>query len=486
MRKKLKKMSEDLKSKTLKGVAWSFIESSSLKVIQFVINIIMARLLLPKDYGIVAIIFVFITISQIFIDGGFATTLIQDKYKTEKDYSTIYTFNIFISILSYLIIYFSAPYISEFYNENLTIYLRIQSLGLIIYSFSAIHKVRMTVDVNFKAIAKVTLLSASVSGCVGIIMAYNGFGVWSLIFQYIISAVMTTILYTVTQKWKPTCFFDINSFKRLFPFGVRLLTASIIDKIYANLYPIIIGKFYTATQLGLYSRAEQFASLAGYTFVNVFDRVTFPVMSTIQEEERLISVYRKYISLSSYVIIPLLLLLVVVSKPLILILLTDKWAEIIPLLQILCFGYILEHVSAINRNLLYVKGRSDLALKLEVIKKLTATAILIISLPFGLIGLCIGKAFYGLLAVFLNSMFTKRLIGLAFKNQVADFMPSLLIGLSCMVVTSLIIYNIHNTWQALLSGTLIFIISYITLSYFFKLNPAIEIKNLIVERIIKK
>lgn len=164
----------DLKSKSVKGVIWSFVESASTKVIQFVISVIMARLLMPEDYGIVAIIFVFITISQVFIDGGFATTLIQDKYKTERDYSTIFTFNVLLSVCCYLILFFAAPYISSFYNNDVTLYLRVQSLGIIIFSFSAIHKVRMTVDVNFKAIAKVTVISALFSGVVGIILAFKG------------------------------------------------------------------------------------------------------------------------------------------------------------------------------------------------------------------------------------------------------------------------------------------------------------------------
>ena len=203
-------MAEDLKSKSVKGVIWSFVESASTKVVQFVISVIMARLLMPEDYGIVAIIFVFITISQVFIDGGFATALIQDKNKTERDYSTIFTFNVLLSVCCYFILFFAAPYISLFYNNDVTLYLRIQSLGIIIFSFSAIHKVRMTVDVNFKAVAKVTVISALFSGVVGIIFAYKGFGVWALVGQYLTSAVMMTGMYAITQRWKPVCFFDVS------------------------------------------------------------------------------------------------------------------------------------------------------------------------------------------------------------------------------------------------------------------------------------
>ena len=465
----------DLKSKSVKGVIWSFVESASTKVIQFVISVIMARLLMPEDYGIVAIIFVFITISQVFIDGGFATTLIQDKYKTERDYSTIFTFNVLLSVCCYLILFFAAPYISSFYNNDVTLYLRVQSLGIIIFSFSAIHKVRMTVDVNFKAIAKVTVISALFSGVVGIILAFKGGGVWALVGQYLTSAVVMTGMYTITQRWKPVCFFDVSSFHRLFPFGTRLMAASIIDKIYANLYPIIIGKFCTPAQLGYYSRAEQFTSMPAYICVEVFSRVTFPIMSKITDERQLISVYRKYISLSSYIIIPLLFVLLVLAKPLVLILLTEKWADVIVLMQILCCGFLLEHISCINRNLIYVKGRADLALKLEVIKKVTAFLILIISVPFGLIGLCVGKASYGLLAMVLNSAYTKKLIGISIWEQIKDFTPSMVLGIIGVPVALIPVYSFDNMYMQFFVGGFVFFVCYVGLSIITKNESLKEI-----------
>lgn len=472
-------MCEDLKKKSIKGVLWSFIESISLKLIQFILNVVMARLLLPEDYGIIAIILVFITISQIFIDGGVATALIQEKNKTERDYSTVFSFNIVVSILCYLIIYGTAPFISKFYNTDITLYLRIQSIGIIIYSFSAIHRVRMTVDVNFKSIAKVTLISAIISGIVGIILAYNGFGVWALISQYLTSAIMTTVLFTVLQRWKPICLFDLSSFKRLFSFGARLLGANIIDRIYMNMYPILIGKFYTSSQLGYFSRAEQFSALPSTTCSDVFMRVTYPIMSTINEETELVKVYRKFISLSSYIIFPIILAVILLAKPIVLILLTEKWKEIIPLVQILCFGTILDHISAINRNMLYVKGRADLALRLEVIKKITAIFILFVSLPFGLIGLCAGKALYGLLAMLLNSAYTKKLINVSIMEQIKDFSPSLIMGIIGVLIAAIPIYSFNNIYMQLLGGSLIFVVSYILLSIITKDKSYKEVVQII-------
>lgn len=479
-------MSGNLKKKSVKGIAWSFVESASTKVIQFVIGIIMARLLMPADYGIVAIILVFITISQVFIDGGFATTLIQDKNKTERDYSTVFTFNVLISVFFYILLYITAPFISKFYSTDITIYLRVQSLGIIIYSLSSIHKIRMMVAVNFKAIAKVTVISSLLSGGIGVLLAYKGFGVWALIWQYITSAVMVTCMYIVTQRWKPVCFFDIKSFRRLFPFGMRLMAASIIDKIYTNLYPIIIGKYCNQVQLGLYSRAEQFTSMPAFTCVDVFARVTFPIMSSITDENQLISVYRKYISLSSFIIMPLLFALLALTKPLVLILLTEKWAGIIVLMQILCCGFLLEHISSINRNMVYVKGRADLALKLEIIKKTTAFLILVVSIPFGLIGLCIGKAIYGLLAMLLNSIYTKRLIGISILEQVKDFFPYLFMGVLSTLTALIPVYCLNNLYAELLLGGVTFASFYIGLAFITHNESLKEVYAIMKERIFQK
>lgn len=476
----------DLKNKSIKGIAWSFIESASLKIIQFVLNIIMARLLLPEHYGVIALIMVFITISQIFIDGGFATTLIQDKKKTERDYSTVFTFNIAISCICYAILFFTAPLISKFYNNDITLYLRVQSVGLIIYSFSAIHRVRMTVAVDFKSIAKVTLAAALLSGYIGIYMAYSGFGVWALVGQYLSSALITTILFTLFQKWKPICLFDIQSFKRLFPFGIKLLAASLIDRIYANLYPILVGKFYTTKELGYYSRAEQFAFLPASTCTDVFMRVTYPVMSTLNEDNDVIRVFRKFIQLSSFVFFPIVFIVVVVSKPLVLILLTEKWSEIIPLIQILCFGFLYDHVCAINRNLLYVKGRSDLALKVEVYKKTTATLILLISIPFGLIGLCVGKVFYGIAAFTFNSLYTKKLIGVSVFEQIKDFGPYWLLGLLSSGISYIPVILLNNCWAQLIVGAFTFLILYLVFTLIFKNDSFKEIQVLVKENVLKR
>lgn len=461
---------ESLKKKSIIGTLWSFIETFSLKLIQFIINVIMARLLMPEDYGVITIVYTLILISQVFIDGGFATTLIQDKSKNEKDYSTIFTFNVFVSILCYILLFSIAPLLSEFYNTNITLPIRVLSINLIISAFVAIHRVKLIVDVNFKLLAKINVISAIISGILGILGAYNGYGVWALIIQYLSNGIVSSFLLTVILKWKPVCFFNMQSFRRLFPFGARLLLANLIDRIYMNLYPIFVGKLFTASSLGYYSRAEQFAALPANTCSDIFLRVTFPVMSSINDETQLVKVYRKYISLSSYLIFPVIFLVIVISKPLILILLTDKWETIILMLQILCVGFIFDHISAINRNLLYVKGRADLALRLEIIKKVIATLILFMSIPFGLIGLCIGKAIYGIFAMVLNSWYTRSLINISLFDQIKDFSPSLFVVIISALIGYIPVYALNSSLEQFILGCVVFIVCFICFSYIFKLR----------------
>ncbi len=469
----------DLKQASIKGVIWSFVENVSLKLIQFCINIVMARLLSPSDYGVLSIILVFTTISQIFIDGGFTTALIQLKDKTEKDFSTVYSFNIFISIICYLVLFLSAPWISAFYNCDLTSYLRVQSITLIIYALSAVHKTRLTINVDFKSIAKVGILSSLISGCLGVLLAFKGAGIWSLVFQSLIAAIVQTAILIVITKWKPICVFDKFAFKRLFSFGIKLMLANLIDRVYQNLYPLIVGKFYTSAQLGYYSRAEQFSTLPAGTCSDILLRVSFPVMSAIDDEEQLKRIYLKYVVLSSYLIFPVLFIVLLLARPIVIILLTEKWEEIIVLLQILCCGFLFDHISALNRNLLYVKGRSDLAFKLEIVKKIIATVILFASIPFGLVGLCVGKAIYGVTSFFLNSWYTRSLIGISIFSQIKDIMPSMVVTIITSSIVYLIIHNIENLYIQLFGGMIIFCIIYLSISYISRLSCFYDILSII-------
>lgn len=465
-------MTENLKRKTVSGVMWSAIERFSLQGVQFVMQLVMARLLLPSDYGMIAMLTIFLQIAQAFIDSGFTNALIQKKDRTEVDYSTVFYFNIIIALLFYCILFVSAPLIAKFYNmPDLILVMRVIALSLIILSFSAVHKTKLTIEINFKIQSKITLIAAGISGIIGVGIAYLGYGVWALVYQSILNAMLTTILFNCFYRWKPLKTFSMKSFKRLFSFGSKLLVSGLIHTVYYNLYGIVIGKRFSAAELGYYTRAEQFAILPSYNLSAIITRVTFPILSSIQDDnERLASTYRKYIRLSSYLIFPLMVGLASLANPLVDLFLTEKWNGTVALLQILCFDWMFDHLSGINLNLLYVKGRSDLALRLEIIKKIIAITILLASIPLGIIGMCLGRVLYSLIATYANTYYTNSLIGLSFRTQLKDIIPYLILSLAMGGVVYATTYlGLSNIIQ-LIIGITIGILFYISISYIFKIT----------------
>lgn len=465
-------MTENLKRKTVSGVMWSAIERFSLQGVQFVMQLVMARLLLPSDYGMIAMLTIFLQIAQAFIDSGFTNALIQKKDRTEVDYSTVFYFNIIIALLFYCILFVSAPLIAKFYNmPDLILVMRVMALSLIILSFSAVHKTKLTIEINFKIQSKITLIAAGISGIIGVGIAYWGYGVWALVYQSILNAMLTTILFNCFYRWKPLKTFSMKSFKRLFSFGSKLLVSGLIHTVYYNLYGIVIGKRFSAAELGYYTRAEQFAILPSYNLSAIITRVTFPILSSIQDDnERLASTYRKYIRLSSYLIFPLMVGLASLANPLVDLFLTEKWNGTVALLQILCFDWMFDHLSGINLNLLYVKGRSDLALRLEIIKKIIAITILLASIPLGIIGMCLGRVLYSLIATYANTYYTNSLIGLSFRTQLKDIIPYLILSLAMGGVVYATTYlGLSNIIQ-LIIGITIGILFYTSISYIFKIT----------------
>lgn len=474
-------MVSDLKSKTIHGVAWSFVERFSVQSIQFILGIILARLLSPNDYGLIAMLVVFISISQVFIDGGFSSALVQRQCRSEMDYSTAFYTNLGISIICYLLLFIFAPIIASFYHQPLLISItRIYSINLILNSLVAIHKVKLIISVDFKTQSKISFTSALISGIIGIICAYVGYGVWALIIQALFLALFNVLLSFYYVRWLPILNFSISSFKSLFSFGSKLLIASLISNVYTNLYALVIGKKFSSDSLGMYSRADQFAQFTSSNIANILARVSFPVLSQIQNDnERLVSVYRRYIQISALLVFPLILGLCGIAKPLILLLLTEKWSGCIILLQILCFSYLWNCVVTVNLNLLNVKGRSDLVLKLEIIKKVIAFLILIISLSFDLIGICIGLVVYSLIALYLNTYYTKKILNYGFKKQFVELLPYLLLSLLIMCEALFFSYFISSYLLSIILSIIICSLTYIVLCYYFRLSAFTELVSLL-------
>lgn len=455
-------MSESLKQKTVRGVVWSTLERFSVAGVNFIFGLILARLLMPSDYGAIAMLTIFMAVAQTFIDSGFSNALIRKPDRTETDNATAFYFNIGVGIVAYSLLYLAAPYIAQFYNTPILSPLtRIIGLNLLLNSLCVVQQALLTARIDFRTQAKISLSAAIISGLVGIGFAYNGYGVWALAIQSVLASVIRTVLLWVLAKWRPKAKFSKQSFSQLFSYGSKLLMSGLLDTIYNNLYTIVIGKRFAASSLGVYSRADSWANFLAVNITGILQRVTFPVLSTIQnEDERLKVNYRKFLRISGFVVFPLMIGLAAVADPLTRFILTDKWADSIPLLRILCFALMLYPIHAINLNLLQVKGRSDLFLRLEIYKKIIGVITLCITIPMGITAMCAGRVFTSWIALAMNTHYTGNLIGLGFLQQMKDYIPTLLN--SCIM--GLIVYGvtlvIHNSGLQLLAGIIIGFIYY--------------------------
>lgn len=410
---------------------------------------------------------IFIAISESFIDSGFSNALIRKTNPTERDFSTVFYFNIVIGLFFYLLLFFTSPYIARFYQtpilEGIT---KVIALNLLFNSLSVVQRAKYTINVDFKTQAKASTIAALISGTTGITLAYAGFGVWSLVVQTVSNTGINMILLWIYAQWKPQEKFSYQSFKSMFSYGSKLLISGLINTIYNNIYTLVIGKKFTAVQLGYYTRANQFAQFPSANLTGILGRVIFPVLSGIQDDEpRLCKVYRQYLRLSVYLIFPLMIGLAAIAQPLIYITLTDKWSTAAPLLQILCFCFMWYPVQALNLNLLQVKGRSDIFLKLEIAKKIIGVGILLCTLPYGVVFMCLGSVLASIIALLINTRYTGRLIHVNFMQQIRDLLPSLLYAGSMGIIVFSTISFIANSWLQLFAGIAIGVIYYIVISY---------------------
>lgn len=418
---------ESVRSQTVRSVRWNGIEKFAGQGIQFLLTLVIARLLSPSDYGLIGLLTIFITISQTFIDSGFNTALLRTKCPKPEDYSTVFYFNFIIAIVVYVILYCIAPQIARFFNQPLLVdILRIYSLSLLINSLMAVQVAKLQVELDFKSLAIIRLLAVVLSGAIGIYLAYCDWGVWALVSQNISYSVISLVIICSVCRWLPKEGFNLESFKRLGSFGSRLLAASILDAIYKNLTRFAIGKFYTSSDLGNYERGAQFAELPNKSINGVLSTVTFPILAKIQDDEdHLIAVYRRYIQMSSMVIFIVCGLLCALAKPIILFTLTEKWVDAIIFLHVFSFSCMFDHLNTINLNLLKVKGRSDLFLRLEVFKKIISLIILMCAIPFGVFAICLSKVLYNQIAIFCNTYYTGKLFKYGYIEQFRDFLPYL-------------------------------------------------------------
>lgn len=472
---------DGLKTKTVKGVVWSSIDRFTTQGISFVFGMLIARMLLPSDYGVVAMLGIFMAVSSCFIDSGFGTALIRKNNRTETDYCTVFYFNIVVAFLFYGLLWLASPYIAAFYElpllESVT---KVVGLNLIIGALSGIQSAQLSIAIDFKSRAQISVITTIFTGVVGLWLAYKGYGVWALVFQGLASGILRTILLWAIVRWVPKLRFSWHSFRELFSFGSKMLASGLLDTVYNNIYTIVIGKFFSANSLGVYSRADGLAQFPSSNITGVLQSVTFPVLSTIQDDEaRLADAYKRFLRLSAFVVFPLMVGLAAVADPFIRIVLTDKWEGAIYFLQILCFSLMWYPIHAINLNLLMVRGRSDYFLKLEVIKKILGVATLCVTIPMGLVAMCYGRIFTSVICLGLNTYYTNKLIGYGFGSQMKELSHILVHSLVMCGIVFAIVHYLSNLWLQLFVGTLAGAVYYIVGAYMMKFNELDELLSLL-------
>ena len=472
-----------LKEKTVKGVVWSSIDRFSSQGVQFVFGILIARLLLPSDYGVVAMLNIFMAVSQAFIDSGFGLALIRKIDRTEIDFSTVFYFNIVVALIAYSVLFVVSPYIAAFYDipllEDIT---KVVALNLVFFSFSSIQNTKLSIDIDFRSRAQISIIVTVVTGCLGLWMAYSGYGVWALVVQTLCNSFLRTVLLWIYVRWRPLWGFSWKSFKELFSFGSKLLASALLDTTYNNVYTIVIGKVFSPSALGFYSRASGLAQYPSSNITGVIQSVTFPVLSSIQnDDDRLADAYKRFLRLSAFVVFPLMIGLAAVSDPFIRLILTDKWEGAIYLLQIICFAMMWFPIHAINLSLLQVKGRSDYFLRLEIVKKILGISILCITIPFGIVVMCYGQVLNSIICLFINTYYTNKIIDYGFNKQMRDLFPIIAHSLIMGVISFIIVDKVQVLWMKLFFGVLGGMFYYMIGAYLMRFEEWKELINIVLK-----
>ena len=474
-------MDQSLRNRAVSGVGWSAAEAFLGQGVTFIVGIILARLLSPAEYGLIGIITIFTVVLTGIVDSGFSNALIRKNDTTQEDYDTMFITNFVMSILLYILLYISAPIISRYFDRlELTDLTRVTGLILIIQAFSLVQNTILTKRIDFKTTTKASVISAVLSGVIGIAMAYTGFGVWSLVGQILSKQLICAILLWILNHWKPTFSFRIDSFRYMWGFGWKLMLSGLLNNIWAQLYQLVVGKFYSPETLGQYTRSKEYASLFSSNFTTIIQRVSFPVLAEVQDDKvRLLVGYRKVISLTMFITAICMFFLGAVADPLIYCLIGSKWDLAARYLPLICISLSLYPLHAINLNLLQVEGRSDIFLILEIIKKVISIGPICLGVLVSIYWMLIGSIISGIINFFLNSYYSGKSLGYSSWMQLKDVLPSYGIALIIALSVYFLKYLPLSFWIILplqvVVGSLVFFI----LSKAFKVKEYEEIKGMI-------
>jgi len=477
-------MEGNLKSKIAGGMKWTGLESFVNTGLGFLIGIVIARRLSPSDYGVMGMLTIFLAISNTFLNSGISQALIQKKDVNDDDLSTAIFFNLAVGVCFYIILFFIAPFIAEFYRQPiLTPVTRVTGLTLILTALCMVQNAILSIRLDFRSKARNTLTALIVSGVAAMIMAYAGFGVWTLVWQGIISLVTMCVLLWVHTNWHPGLSFKKKSFKALFGFGSKHLASGLIDTVYSNISTLVIGKFYQATDLGYYTRASSTSSLPGNFIMGIIQKVNYPVLSKLQDDRAaLLSVYSVLLRTPLFIVYPCIAGMAALAWPLTEVLLGIRWLPSATMMIILCLGCLFNPLTSVNLNLLYVKGRTDLVLKLELIKKPIAFAMIMVAIPMGIYGMCLSISLYNFIAFCFNCHYTGKILNYGFKRQIMDVLP--IMGYCVLMAGTVLLttYWLPYAWLKLLVGIPVGIVVYLFVA---RLNRDVTLQSL-VNNIVQK
>ena len=476
-----------LRNKTIKGVGWSAADVFLPQGMTFIVGLVLARLLSPEEYGLIGICMIFNTVLNGIVDSGFSSAIIRKKDVTNADYNTMFITNMVISIVLYLILFISTPWISIFFaREELSVLIRVMGCVIIINALSITQITNLTKKIDFKTKTKASLISALLSGVIGIVMAYSGFGVWALVAQIVSKQALMTICLWMFNRWWPDFTFSRDSFRYMWGFGSKLMISGLLDNIWKQLYQVVVGKFYSPATLGQYTRSNEYANIFSANITSIVQRVSYPALAEIQDDtSRMVAAYRKVIKVTMFVTCVCMISIGAVAEPLIYCLIGPQWHEAATFLPLICIGMSLYPLHAINLNMLQIQGRSDIFLYLDIIKKIIALPVLAIGIFFNIYWMLIGSIVIGIISFFLNTYYTGKKLGYTSWMQLKDVSASYAIAFLIAVSIYFLKYLPLSYWVILPIQIIVGIAVCLIVCEKSKPMEYVEIKNIVLSAIHK-
>lgn len=449
--------SDSLKQQTKRGLYWKLFEQFSNYGVQFIVGIFMARMLSPSDYGITALPAVFMAVAAIFADSCFSTALVRKPDLKEEDLSTAFIYSLSVGVVAYIVLFSASPWIADFYDVPvLKPLIRVSALGFLYGPIGTPQNIILQKRLDFKTPAKISVAVRFVSAIIGIGMAYWGYGVWALVISGMVGNIVSLIVKVWVVRWFPKTGWSKESFRYMWGFGNKMVASQLLDTLYNNITPVVIGKFYSPSDLGVYNRAASYAQLPSANLYGVISGVTFPVLSKMQDDpERLSHSYRRMLKVLAFITFPLMMGLAALAHPIIIVMVTAKWEDCVILLQLMCFSMMWYPIHALNLNVLLVKGESGKFFRLEVIKKIWGVSVMALTLPLGIVFFTAAGIVSSLFSLIVNTYYTGRIIDVGYWKQMRDYLPTLLLSLTMFAVCLSLTYLIPTMWLQIVVGILV-------------------------------